>query len=320
MIFFLRVCGLVLTIITQTANADNVRGPAAGMGAETNLQIKEILKNKKFEDDKRITDLELKAQAGSLSRYSMKFDLGYNGPAVNRLYDPQRPNPDNRPVVNRTNIAGFIGARYRLSPDAALNASTGVRWFSPYHQVMGEHVEKPRREKDYEVGNPQLSYDRTYPVSGAQLRSSIKESVTTELNYQQRGQFANTQLGQAAKYNLGTSRVIVGGIINLDFFHYNREYRTSDGRVSNYYLNLIPSLEYKILDNLNFNTSVGYPYANLRSFGSWWTWEHQLSTWRVGVGWGITREIYINPYVNFFAESPAFNTASLSLNTVFSMF
>jgi len=39
-------------------------------------------------------------------------------------------------------------------------------------------------------------------------------------------------------------------------------------------------------------------------------WAHQLSTWRVGVGWAITHDVYFNPYVNFYAEAPAFNTAN----------
>ena len=90
--------------------------------------------------------------------------------------------------------------------------------------------------------------------------------------------------------------------------------------VFQYYLNFIPSLEYKLTSSVNFNTSAGYPYQNLRSDNAWWRWSHPLTTWRVGFGWAITRDIYINPYVNFFMESPAFNTASASFNTTFSIF
>ena len=52
--------------------------------------------NKKFTEDTRITDIELKAQAGSLSRFSLKFDLSYSGPPVDDLSDPEMPNPDGR--------------------------------------------------------------------------------------------------------------------------------------------------------------------------------------------------------------------------------
>lgn len=73
-----------------------VCGGAYATESTTGMKIEDALKNKTFQEDKRITDIELKAAAGSLSRYSMKFDLSYSGPPVNDLSDPEMPNPDGR--------------------------------------------------------------------------------------------------------------------------------------------------------------------------------------------------------------------------------
>jgi hypothetical protein len=58
----------------------------------------------------------------------------------------------------------------------------------------------------------------------------------------------------------------------------------------------------------------------MRRFRNWWVWDQVAPTQRVGLGWGITRDIYVNPYINFFVEHPKFATTSLSLLTVFSIF
>src|SRR5262245_10017142 len=103
----------------------NVQVYAAENTSEMKIQ-------KTFEEDKRITDNELKAQAGSLSKYSMKFDLSYQGPPVNDLSDANMPNPDNRPRPNRTSLSGYTGMRYRMNSNTAMNMSTGMKWYAPY--------------------------------------------------------------------------------------------------------------------------------------------------------------------------------------------
>lgn len=322
------LCGSSFAVWAAPETSLNVKdmSPSVSSDGQNTMEVQKAVKKRAFEEDKRITDLELKAQAGSLSRVSAKFNLGYSGPPVNQLSDPNKPNPDNRPGDNRTSLSGSMGVRVRLDSDSAVNLSTGVRWYTPYQAVKGEEVERPKGSKNYDISDPGASYDMTYALGASQMRSSFGFNKTTSDFYVGRGQWGNIGLGQSVKYTPGRGRLILGMQVSSDYYIYDREYRPSvgkvkgDGNVSKYYINFIPSVEYKLTDNLNFNTSLGYPYQNLRADGSWWRWSHPLTTWRVGVGWAIRRDIYINPYVNFFAEKPAFNTASLSFNTVFSIF
>lgn len=295
----------------------------------TGSGLKDILRDRKYEEEKKLTDLELRAYAGSRSRYSLQFNLGYAGPPVNELADANKPNPDNRPGDPRTNLSGNASMRYRINGNTGINFGTGVIFYTPVQAVKGEQVDVDRRKspKNYGVNDPIVSVDRSYIIDKTQLRSALRASYTTTDNYVQRGQVGMTGFSQYVKYTPGTTRFIFGAQLALDYFAYDRAYKpyvskkdTGDGTVSKYYINFIPSVEYKITDTLNFNTSAGYPYQNLRSDPAWWRWNHPLTTWRVGVGWAITHDIYINPYVNFFMESPAFNSASASVNTTFSIF
>lgn len=280
----------------------------------------EKLKNKTFEDNKRISDLELKAQAGSLSRYSLKFDLVYSGPPVDNLSDPERPNPDNRPGDHRTSLAGFTGLRYRLSSESALSASTGFTWFAPYQATTGEEVAKRPGAKDFEMSNARLAFDKTYSIYDLQMRSSLKGSWITQDFYTNAGQYGAVGATQAVKAVIGQTRLTLGASLDFDYYLYEREYEKRDRNVSNYYLSMIPSMEYKILDNLNFRTSLAYSFTNFRASKTNWLWNQQRPTQRLGLGWGITRDIYFNPYLNFFPDSPAIETTSASFTTVFSIF
>src|SRR5207248_306188 len=112
-----------------------------------------ILGIKKFEEDKRITDLELRAAAGSLSRFSLQSILGYTGPQINNLSDPNRPNPDGRTGDNRTFMSGSANVRYRINSNLALNFGTGLTFYTPYQAIKGEEVDRPKNTKNYGVNN-----------------------------------------------------------------------------------------------------------------------------------------------------------------------
>lgn len=311
------IAAFLMLVFSLNAVSQTTTAPKEG---ESRAKIGEVLGNKKFRPDDRITDLELKAQAGSLSRYSLKFDLSYSGPPVDNLSDPQMPNPDNRPRPNRTSLGGFMGLRYRMTSSDAMNLSTGLRWFAPYHQIAGEKVRKSRGEKDYEIANPALSYDKTWSVLATQMRSSVKASYTTSDFYQERGQVASAGLSQSIKWIVLQSRWTLGALFDYDYYHFDRKYRSGDGRMSNYNVQFIPSLEFRILDNLNFRTSAAYLFSNLRMSDNWWGWDQSMISARAGFGWSISRDIYFSPYLQFFTDNPAIKTTSLSFSTVFSIF
>ena len=242
-------------------------------------------------------------------------------PTINDVADSNRPNPDHRAGDNRTLLSGTMGLRYRTTSDTALNFGTGMKWYTPYQNVTGQPTSRTPNESTYDISDPQISYDVTSAAGPTQLRTQVRAIYTTEDYYVNAGEAGYAEVAQYVKWRpTVTGRVILGAEVTADYSFYKRNYQgyiskaqPGDGNVGRYSLSFIPSFEYKLTDSLNFNTSLGYGYLNYRSQSNWSYLQHQLSTWRVGVGWAITHDIYINPYINFFAEAPAFNTASLKL-------
>jgi hypothetical protein len=298
------------------------------IGPSSNIKLGEVLEDKKFEEDTRIDDPEMRAKAGSLSRYSLQFVLDFYGPPVNDLDNPLKPNPDNRPGDPRTVLMGTAGFRYRVTPNVGINLSTGLAFFEPVQATKGEEQTRPRPGFDnYGVNDPSLSVDRTYILLRSQMRSNIRATLTTNQSYLDRGQTGMVSFFHEAKHQVGTSRYVLSIHLIGQYLFYDRGYRGGsaenkygDGNVYDYNLILAPGLEYKITPSLNGVLALAYSYQNLRRVDSWWKWSHQMSVLQTGVGWAITRDIYLRPHLDIFTEAPAINTASLNLNTIFSIF
>lgn len=312
---------------TMTLPEATKESPEAQTHTTYDNKFKQVIGDKKFEEDKRISDLELRANAGSLNRYSLQFFYGYNGSPVNNLSDPNRPNPNNLPGDSRTYMSGSANIRYRLDQKSGINFGTGMSFYEPFQAITGQEQTRPRPDsKNYGVNNPTISVDRTYKVGATQMSSKVAVAEVTDAGYKAGGEWASTSYTQYVKWVPFQTRWVLGFRTQADYFLYARNYMTKeqdseyhkgDGKTSTWYVTLIPSVEYKLTDKVNFNTSLGYSYSQMRSDLSW---THPLTTWRVGLGWAVRRDIYVNPYLNFFAESPALNTTNIAFNTTFSIF
>ncbi len=94
---------------------------ATSFSQETKASLKEALKPKKFDENTQITDAQMKADGGSLSRYSMKLNMSYYGPTMNDLSVDDQPNPDGSAGVYATSVKGSLSARYRLDSQSAVS-------------------------------------------------------------------------------------------------------------------------------------------------------------------------------------------------------
>src|SRR5262249_31303155 len=65
---------MIASSLSAVAESDTFELPNATSGSES--QILDAVKQKKYEQDTRITDLQINAEAGSLSRYSLQFTAG----------------------------------------------------------------------------------------------------------------------------------------------------------------------------------------------------------------------------------------------------
>lgn len=335
-IFSLNVFAQTSTVSAPKADSNTTLSPTAETNSSAS-KIKELLFDKKFNEDKKITDLELRARSGSFSRYSMQFDLGYDGPGLSTPGKELRPNPDNRPGDFRTKMTGSIGFRYRISSEDAVSFATGLTWFNPIQVASGNapdkneiakemNVKDPGSLKEFDMNNPSASYDYTYSMNDWQMRNSLRGVYTTNKAFTDAGQVGSVRLGQVAKYFFGDRKLwVFGSDISMEHWMYSRgfdEKNKADRRVSNYQVQWIPGLEYRLTEKFNIQTSSALVYANQRAIGNLTTWERMGVTYRIGFGWAVTKEVLFKPYVHFPSivdEGFRSESASLGLSTVFSI-
>lgn len=277
---------------------------------QKNSVLIEALKQKKYEEVKEVTDAELRAKAGSRSQWSLSGHLGYSGPRIDRLHEEVRPNPDNRPQPKETSVSGSLGGRYRLSSSTSISADTGLRFFTPLSGA-----------KEGEFDDPSMSLEKLYKLWELQMRSRYTVSVTTSDIYASQGQVGGLNMSHDFKRRLSQlSPVLFSVGSSFNWFLFDRPFRNTDMRVSNYLFSVYPGLQYNIQDNLHVGSSLAFGYSNLRGDENWWNWDKNLWSQRLSLGYGLTRNAFLSPYLNFFPEKFTWDTTSFNMNVYFNLF
>lgn len=283
---------------------------------ENTAKLKEVLKNKKFEEDHQITDAKLRADEGSFSKYSMKFNLSYYGPTAGDLGAADQPNPDNSNAPKETAIGGSLSARYRMDSRHAISVGSGLKAVHPFHGM--ERVD---------LNTPYLSYDTSSRIWGIQMRNSPGFSIVTVPNYTRTGEYASLDYSLSAVYDLGISGFALTTDLSGGYYLYNRDYKPGstrsggDGNAAVGTISFSPAVKYNFTDKFSMNTSVGL---------SWWNPRAQQGayhmvlinssvTQRIGMGYAFTRDIYFAPYLSLYPSKLAMDTTTVNLSTIFSV-
>lgn len=306
--FGLIVAALVGVGFSAKAQTSSSTLTSSNAVQESTIKLGDAVKNKKFEDDKDITDSRLKADSGSLSRYSLKFALSYFGPPIGDMSNKNQPNPDGSLGVYATSLGGSISGRYRIDSKSAVSLGTGISALTPFHGV-----------ERTDVKTPFISYDRNARLGNVQLRNSYGASVTTVPNFRNVGQYASLSYDNSLVYNFGTSGFAAGIDSSANVFLYERDYVKKDGKASRYVLGFYPQVKYNFSDKTNIYTSMAMNFWNPRFNSSEADLLNKTISGRVGMGVAFTRDIYFAPYLNFYPEKLQTETTTISFSTVFSI-
>lgn len=298
-----------LTTLSVQAFAQTSTTTATAPAQSSTLKVGEVLQNKKFEDDKSITDTKLKAEGGSLSRYSLKVSLNFSGPPIGDISNKNQPNPEGNIGNSATSLGGSISARYRLDNKSALSTGTGVSALAPFHGV--ERVD---------TRNPFLRYDRTNRLGDVQLRNSFDVAYNSSPDYKKVGQTSSAGYDNSIVYNLGSSGFAVGLDSSVSLFIYDRGWEPKDtAKASRYYLGFYPQVKYNFSDKTNIYNSFAIGFTNSRAETSESALQRKLLTGRLGMGIAITKDIYFAPFLNYYPENLRTENTTLSFSTIFSI-
>ncbi len=271
--------------------------------------LRSELKNKIFQENTEITDAKLKADSGSLSRYSLKFNVTYSGPTLTDLSEKDQPNPDGSIGSFQTALGGNMGARYRINSKSTFGVSTGLKAIHPFHGA--ERID---------LSNPSLTYDYSARVANVQMKNSPGFVLRTVPDFTKVGQYGMLLDNHSLVYDLGFSGFSIGTDMAVGVFLYNREYQVSDGKSARYSFEFNPNLKYNFSDKLSLITSSNISLWNPRGRSDQYALLNKAVNQKLGLGYAYQRDVYLNPFLTFYPQHLAWSGITLNMTTIFSVF
>lgn len=299
---FLIIAALIFTTNTQAQSVQT-------LNVSESAPKESLLAPKTFQENTEITDSKLKADMGSLSRYSLKFNLTYAGPTLGDFSAADQPNPDGSVGSFQTALGGSMGLRYRLSSKSSWGISTGFKVIHPFHGTDRT-----------DVSNPALTYDYSTRIWGLQMKNAPGLVVRTVPDFKKIGQQGMIYDNHSIVYDLGANGFSLGADMAVGYFVYEREYETRDGKAPRYSVEFNPNMKYNLSDKLSFVTSWNLAFWNPRSREDSFSLLNKSINQKIGMGWALERDVYLYPYLTFYPAYLTWSSVTININTIFSVF
>lgn len=282
---------LGMTLLASMAMAQE-EAPADNSATSTVEQSQVIPKDAEKKDiDEEITNARMRATTGAKSKYSFRSAFGYSGGSVEKPFDRVRPNyRSSLNTLTSTRLSGSVAFKYRATDRDNISGGIGVSMLTPLHNKIDEAGERTT------FSDPYVSYERLYKVGGFQMVTDAGLSYTTDKESRaQLNDLGGWSVGQTAIYSTDAgwdigAAVSVGGTIYGD--------NDADENRAAYGLGIYPFAEYAFSESVQFRTVFGYfNYAATRAAPGTLITEDPYQS--MGIGFVITRDIYLYPNVQF---------------------
>ena len=142
----------------------------------------------------------------------------------------------------------------------------------------------------------------------------------------------NTQynIDQENMYEIGKSGVSVGASVWAEYTTFNKSGTFVDPDTNkaadlktvqaNWQLALAPELEYQFTEKLNFRTGIYlWMYEHYRNEAAT-TFYHDTVYQTIGLGWSITRDIFLYPNIQFLPDHFSWKMTNVGLQATINLF
>ncbi len=268
--------------------------------------------------DAIITNIKMRTESGSKSRYSLAFALGYNTGSLEKPFDEKRPNLSGQAGnTDFTSLTGSVSGKYTLDPQRSFFGGVGVRWIVP------SQMEKPAGYTGDKVDadNPFVRYQYLYRWLGVQASLGVTQTVFTASDLQKNGYVTQTGISQYNAYDFGGSQFSVGFIpyLNLGFFDKNSA--AAKATQADYAFGITPFIEYRVNDWINLRSdSNPMAFEHRRSSSNANTYLRQRVIQTFAVGFAVTRDIYVSPGVLWIVADPRNDRTTTWVSANFNIF
>jgi hypothetical protein len=296
----------------------------------TSLQLEDATSKQNRIDgdiDQEITNPKLRTDSGSKSKFSGSASMNYKGGALSKPFGAERPDLSGLPE-NQTDSSLDGGLKLRFRQDKnhsfTLGVALGVR--TPLQGDVNTSTNQMN------VGDPLLGYNYTWAGAwGLQNSANLYASYGTSKESVRIDQFGSI----AADYTV-MKKIVKRLQAGVTAYSYRNFYETKPGenkftavqgdpnhldRRTDYMLSLSPTIEYYLSDKVALRTMMGFfRWRHLYGDRDEWSLMRIKEYQSIGVGWTVTRDVYLYPNVQFLPRNVRSEYTNVGLTTSINVF
>ena len=306
-------------ISTQSAGAQEIDA-----SSESKLKIDSSTTQKIADADKvddLLTNNLLRAYSGSTSRISISNSINYDGGTVSAPFGLARPNIMGASGNSvETDLNDQVGIKYNLDSINSIVLGFGVRKIAPFERSGPDQAWYASGGKDIDIFDPSLIYQLIYKMAAIQavaqfefIEFTRQDIISSNVdqggnNLAQQFSFDQENIYEIPDTNWSIGGSFgVGGNVPTD--------RRQDW--SQYQIWAYPYVEFAVTEK-----------ANLRAILTEWYYEiwrddgliRDTVTMTVGLGYSVTRDLYVFPNVMFLPDNIRGNLTNVGVTTTLNLF
>ncbi len=276
--------------------------------------------------DSMITNNNLRALSGSLSRWSIASQFNYNGGTVNEPLAQDRPDISGASGnTTKADLDGAISAKFNLNPTNSLMAGIGVRWIAPFSTGSLSNY----NGTVFDMMNPYVQYQLIWKPLGIQSVLQVQDMQWTQADQTAIGAFNQISFDQESAYEIGKTHLSLGMSVAGQYNFFNKTSGTLSGGFvpdltpyqSIYAFTFAPYIEYQITAKLNFRTLVNvWTYEHYANFQNPTDLTHDTIYESIGIGWSVTRDIFLYPNVQFLPANASADLTNVGIAATINVF
>ncbi len=279
--------------------------------------------------DEEITNVRMRADSGSKSKWSLSTSLGYTGGAVARPFGVDRPNLAKEPgIQERTSANLGLDVRYRWSKSQSVTLGTSAGLMTPFQGDLDAN------QTQLNVFDPVVGYNLVGKIGKIQMNGKLMASAGTSQESKNIDKDAWVGASLTGLYAF-QNRLTVGLSVSTGHSFYD----TKPGQISNlgarqktlgfygndarteWSLGLFPFAEYAFNDTFQARTVFGYfnwrhLYGDPNRYRLLQTYVYQS----VGVGISVSRDIYLYPNIQFVPDNIRSDFTNVALSATMNVF
>lgn len=277
--------------------------------------------------DQLITNRNMRSLNGSLSTWSFASIWNYQGGDINKPIGSSRPNVTGaQDVAQVQNLSGTVGISYRITEMDRLTIGVGLQMASPFSSKSdNEFSESGRKEfertqGELDASNPEITYRRVMKPLGFQSILTVTSRYFTQDALVERGLQSKNEFSLNSLYDFGGSRFSAGLYTQAAFFTHSKDDQNLQAGQALYEFNALPITEFEINDFINWRAVYRYYWYQqnrAQKSSEWTTLDPTIST---GIGFAITRDIFLYPNIQFNPEDVRADRTNIGLNANINLF